>query len=160
MTKFTIGEWLSSLYQNGWRCSKMTDWNQKMADDIAKWLGKAKNGWVVWDRDWSARSGPCERSRGSVGRVIASIGWPIAWSRWWILFVCVCIYILYIYEKLSGQYVGLIGDESLICRGLNSNPERFDSFTFIPCFMWRIVFACLVVCRWQVRYGGQRRGSW
>jgi hypothetical protein len=42
--------------------------------------------------------------------------------------------------KPSGQYLGLIGDESLTCRGLNSNPERFGSFTFIPCFKWRIVY--------------------
>jgi hypothetical protein len=34
-------------------------------------------------------------------------------------------------EKPSGQYLGLICDESLICRGLNSNPGHFGSFTFI-----------------------------
>jgi hypothetical protein len=44
----------------------------------------------------------------------------------------------------------LIGDESLICRGLNLNPGHFDSFTFIFYFILRIVFAYLVVCRWQV----------
>jgi hypothetical protein len=27
-------------------------------------------------------------------------------------------------------------------------------------FMWRIVFACLIVCRWEVRHGGQRWWSW
>jgi hypothetical protein len=52
-------------------------------------------------------------------------------------------------EKSCGQYLGLICDESLTCRGLNLNSWHFGSFTFIPCFMWRIVFACLVVCRWQ-----------
>jgi hypothetical protein len=26
-------------------------------------------------------------------------------------------------------------------------------------FIWRNVFACLIVCRWQVWHGGQRRGS-
>jgi hypothetical protein len=57
-------------------------------------------------------------------------------------------------EKPSGQYLGLIGDESLTCRGLNLNPEHFGSFTFIPCFKWRIVFAYFVVCSWQVRHGG------
>jgi hypothetical protein len=59
-------------------------------------------------------------------------------------------------EKPSGQYLGLICDESLTCRGLNSNLGHFGSFTFIPCFMWRIAFACLVVCRWQVQHGGQQ----
>jgi hypothetical protein len=34
-------------------------------------------------------------------------------------------------EKSSGQYLGLICDESLTCRGLNSNLRHFDSFTFI-----------------------------
>jgi hypothetical protein len=37
-------------------------------------------------------------------------------------------------EKPSGQYLGLICDESLTCRGLNLNPRHFGSFTFIPCF--------------------------
>jgi hypothetical protein len=33
---------------------------------------------------------------------------------------------------------------------------------FYPTFylVWRIVFAYLVVCRWQVLHGGQWRGSW
>jgi hypothetical protein len=34
-------------------------------------------------------------------------------------------------EKPSGQYLGLICDESLTCRGLNLNLEHFGSFTFI-----------------------------
>jgi hypothetical protein len=34
-------------------------------------------------------------------------------------------------EKLSGQYIGLIYDESLTFRGLNSNLRHFGSFTFI-----------------------------
>jgi hypothetical protein len=33
-------------------------------------------------------------------------------------------------EKPSGQYVGLICDESLTCRGLNLNPGHFCGFTF------------------------------
>jgi hypothetical protein len=36
------------------------------------------------------------------------------------------------YEKPSGQYLDLIGDELLTCRRLNSNPGQFDSFTYIP----------------------------
>jgi hypothetical protein len=57
-------------------------------------------------------------------------------------------------EKPNDQYLVLICDEPLTCRGLNSN-----SFTLIPCFVWRIVFACLIVCRWEVWHGGQQRGS-
>jgi hypothetical protein len=34
-------------------------------------------------------------------------------------------------EKSSGHYLGLICDESLTCRDLNSNPGYFGSFTFI-----------------------------
>jgi hypothetical protein len=51
-------------------------------------------------------------------------------------------------EKSSGQYLGLICDESLTCRDLNLNLGHFGSFTFILCFVWRIVFDCLVVCMW------------
>jgi hypothetical protein len=50
-------------------------------------------------------------------------------------------------------------DESLTCRCLNSNPGYFGSFTFIL-FVWRIVFAYLVMCKWQVQHSGQRQGSW
>jgi hypothetical protein len=35
------------------------------------------------------------------------------------------------HEKSSGQYIGLICDESLTCRGLNSNPGHFGSSAFI-----------------------------
>jgi hypothetical protein len=35
-------------------------------------------------------------------------------------------------EKLSGQYIGLLYNESLTFRGLNSNLRHFSSFTFIP----------------------------
>jgi hypothetical protein len=35
------------------------------------------------------------------------------------------------FEKLSGQYLCLICDESLTCRDLNLNPGHFGSFTFI-----------------------------
>jgi hypothetical protein len=45
-------------------------------------------------------------------------------------------------------------DESLTWRSLNSNPGQLILFFFYRCFVWRIVFACLVVCRWQVRHGG------
>jgi hypothetical protein len=38
-------------------------------------------------------------------------------------------------EKSSGQYLGLICDESLTCRRLNLNPEHFCSFIFIPYFV-------------------------
>jgi hypothetical protein len=51
-------------------------------------------------------------------------------------------------EKPSGQYLGLICDESLTCHGLNSNLGHFgDSATIYLCFVWRIMFVHLVVCR-------------
>jgi hypothetical protein len=34
-------------------------------------------------------------------------------------------------EKLNDQYLGLICDELLTCRGLNSNIGHFNSFAFI-----------------------------
>jgi hypothetical protein len=49
-------------------------------------------------------------------------------------------------------------DESLTNHGLNLKPGYFSCFTLL--FMWRITFACLVVCRWQVRHDGQWWGSW
>jgi hypothetical protein len=53
-------------------------------------------------------------------------------------------------EKPSGQYHGLICDESLTCQGLNSNLRHSDGSTILSCFVWRIAFACLMVCKWQV----------
>jgi hypothetical protein len=50
------------------------------------------------------------------------------------------------YEKPSGQYLGLICDELLTYRSLNSNPGQFRWYYHYPCFVWRIVFACLMVC--------------
>jgi hypothetical protein len=49
-------------------------------------------------------------------------------------------------------------DESLTWHGLNSNPGHFCGSTTIY-LVWRITFACFVVCRWQVWHGGQRWGS-
>jgi hypothetical protein len=42
----------------------------------------------------------------------------------------IILYLLLI-EKPSGQYRGLICDESLTCHELNSNPKYFGDFTFI-----------------------------
>jgi hypothetical protein len=63
-------------------------------------------------------------------------------------------------EKPSDQYLGLICDEQLTCLGLNLNPGSFCGSTFVIYLGWRIVFACLVVCRCQVWHGGQRQGLW
>jgi hypothetical protein len=59
-------------------------------------------------------------------------------------------------EKPSGQYLGFICDESLTRLDLNSNSRHFRNSPIIPLFVWRIMFACLVVCRWQVRHTGHR----
>jgi hypothetical protein len=58
-------------------------------------------------------------------------------------------------EKPSGQYLGLI------CDVIDLPLFEFESGTFrlfylYLCFIWRIMFACLIVCRWQVWHGGQR----
>jgi hypothetical protein len=47
-------------------------------------------------------------------------------------------------EKPSGQYLGLICDESLTCRGLNSKLGHFGSFTFIlvSCGESRLLVSC------------------
>jgi hypothetical protein len=50
-------------------------------------------------------------------------------------------------EKLSGQNLSSMCDESLMCHGLNSNPRDFCGSTFVIYLVWRIVFPCLVVCR-------------
>jgi hypothetical protein len=47
-------------------------------------------------------------------------------------------------EKPSGQYLSLICDESLTCRGLNLNPRHFGSFTFILILYGE---SCLLVSR-------------
>jgi hypothetical protein len=39
---------------------------------------------------------------------------------------------------------------------LNLNSDHFGGLTFYLYFVWRIVFACLMMCRWQVRHGEQR----
>jgi hypothetical protein len=63
-------------------------------------------------------------------------------------------------EKPSGQFLGLIvmshwlGDVWIRIR------DSFVLFFFCLCFIWRIMFACLVVCRWQVWHGVQRWGPW
>jgi hypothetical protein len=38
-------------------------------------------------------------------------------------------------EKPSGQYLGLICDESLTYRGLNSNPGHFSGYYLLSLFM-------------------------
>jgi LSD1 subclass zinc finger protein len=63
-------------------------------------------------------------------------------------------------EKPSGPLFGLI----MLSHCLGEFCIRFwDSFVlffFYLCFVRRITFACLVVCRRQVRHGMQRRGPW
>jgi hypothetical protein len=41
-------------------------------------------------------------------------------------------------EKQSGQYLGLICDESLTCRCLNSNPGHFCDSTLLPLSLVRV----------------------
>jgi hypothetical protein len=61
-------------------------------------------------------------------------------------------------EKPSGQYLGFIYDESLTRRGLNLNSGHFRGSTILPLFVWRIVFACLMVAGLNLN-PGHFRGS-
>ncbi len=63
-------------------------------------------------------------------------------------------------EKPSGQFLGLIVMSHWLGEVWIQIRDSFVLFFFYLCFVWRIVFACLVVCRWQVRHGVQRRGPW
>jgi hypothetical protein len=58
-------------------------------------------------------------------------------------------------EKPSGQYLGLICDESLTCRGLNSNPRHFGCFT---CIFVLFGESCLLVS-WCARGRCSMAGS-
>jgi hypothetical protein len=50
-------------------------------------------------------------------------------------------------EKSSGQYLGLICDESLTCRDLNSNSRHFSCFTniFVSCGESCFLVSCVQV---------------
>jgi hypothetical protein len=53
-------------------------------------------------------------------------------------------------KRLRNQVVStfvFICDESLTHRGLNLNTGHFCGSSILPLFVWRIMFACLVVCR-------------
>jgi hypothetical protein len=55
-------------------------------------------------------------------------------------------------EKLSGQFLGLI----MMSHWLGEVWIRIQDILVVwplSLFIWRIVFACLVVCRWQVQHG-------
>jgi hypothetical protein len=63
-------------------------------------------------------------------------------------------------EKPSYQFLGLIVMSHWLGGVWIWIRDSFVLFFFYLCFVRRIVFACLVVCRWQVRHGVQRRGIW
>jgi hypothetical protein len=67
-------------------------------------------------------------------------------------------YNTYLETKWSVPWFGC--DEKLTCLSFNSNPGNCGGSTPIILFVWRIVFACLMVCRWQVQHGGQQWGLW
>jgi hypothetical protein len=54
---------------------------------------------------------------------------------------------LFFHSILSLFFPWFNCDESLTWRDLNSNAGRFVLFFFYLCFVRRIAFACLVVCR-------------
>jgi hypothetical protein len=63
-------------------------------------------------------------------------------------------------EKPSGPFLSLIVMRHWLDEVWIRIRGCFILFFFYLCFIWRIVFAYLVVCRWQVRYCMQRWGSW
>jgi hypothetical protein len=63
-------------------------------------------------------------------------------------------------EKLSGQFLGLIVMSHWLGEVWIQIQHSFILFFFYFCFVWRITFACLVVCRWQVWHDVHRRWSW
>jgi hypothetical protein len=63
-------------------------------------------------------------------------------------------------ENPSGQFLGLIVMSHWLCEVWIRIRDSFIFFFFYLCFIRRITFACLVVCRWQVRHGVQRWGPW
>jgi hypothetical protein len=63
-------------------------------------------------------------------------------------------------EKPSVPLLGLIMMSHWLGEDWIRIRDRFVLFFFYLCFIRRIAFACLMVCRWQVRHGVQRRGLW
>jgi hypothetical protein len=63
-------------------------------------------------------------------------------------------------EKPSGQFLGLIVRSHWLGEVWIRIWDSFVLSFFYLCFIWRITFACLVVCRWQVQYDVQRWGPW
>jgi hypothetical protein len=55
--------------------------------------------------------------------------------------------------------LGFISDESLTRQGLNLNLGHFHGSAILPLFIWRIVFACLMVCRCDTAGNDEDCGS-
>jgi hypothetical protein len=51
-------------------------------------------------------------------------------------------------EKPSGQFHGLIVMSHWLAEVWIRIQDNFVLFFFYLCFVWRLAFACLVVCRW------------
>jgi hypothetical protein len=63
-------------------------------------------------------------------------------------------------EKPSGQFLDLIViNYDLVRFKFESGTVHLVYLYYLSLFVWRIMFLCLVVCRWHVWHGGQRRGS-
>jgi hypothetical protein len=63
-------------------------------------------------------------------------------------------------EKASGQFLGLIVMSHWLGEVWIRIWDSFVLFFFYFCFVWRIVFSYLMVCRWQMWHGMQQRWSW
>jgi hypothetical protein len=63
-------------------------------------------------------------------------------------------------EKPSDMFLGLIVMSHWLGEVWIWIRDSFGLFFFYLWFIWRITFACLMVCRCQVRHGMQQQGPW
>jgi hypothetical protein len=61
-----------------------------------------------------------------------------------------CVVFYRVGEKLSGQFLDLIMMSHSLDEIWIRIQNNFILFLFYLCFVWRITFVCLVVCRWHM----------
>jgi hypothetical protein len=92
--------------------------------------------------------------------------WPSSCASWGLVFelqiVCLLLSMDSSRGRLRNQVISYL---VWLWWVIDLTRFEFESGTFrlfyiYPCFIWRITFACLTVCMWQVQHGGQWWGSW
>jgi hypothetical protein len=66
----------------------------------------------------------------------------------------------FVFQKLSAQFFDLIVMSYWLGEVWIQIQDSFILFFFYLCFIWRIAFDCLVVCRWHIRHDVQQQWSW